>query len=137
MILNIGCGTLNRSKKEIGYDIDLGCKPDVCGDIENLPFKDESFSEIRAIHVFEHVKEIVASFNECYRIMEVGGRLHIRVPLFPNVGSIADPTHVRYFVPETFGYFVRPGALPGLNHLFDMGDIRTTEQEIYCILRKK
>ena len=136
LCLNLGCGTLNRTKEEVGYDIDPSCKPDVLGNAENLPFKDSSFDEVRAVHVLEHIQNIVKVANEVSRVLRAGGRFHIIVPLFPSVGSIADPTHVRYFVPETFPYFVREKALPGLKHTFEMGELKTNAAEIYCVLRK-
>lgn len=135
--INLGCGFLNRQKGEIGIDTNIACKPDVCGDIQNLPFKDESINTINAIHVLEHVKDIVKVMNECWRVLKAGGEFNISVPLFPTVGSIADPTHVRYFVPESFGYFCRKGALTGLNNLFTENKLNISKgNEILCQLRK-
>lgn len=135
-VLNLGCGTLNRISGEIGYDIDPSCKPDVRGDCSDLPFKDDTFDEVHSIHVLEHIRDIVRTMDEVYRVLCEGGRFHIRVPLFPSIGSISDPTHVRFFVPETFGYFVRDGALPELKHKWKMGGVNKTDTEIYCVLRK-
>jgi hypothetical protein len=56
--------------------------------------------------------------------------------LFPTIGSIADPTHKRYFVPETFRYFTEKGALSGLKNIWELGSIHQTEQEVYVVLRK-
>jgi ubiquinone/menaquinone biosynthesis C-methylase UbiE len=137
LTLNLGAGTLNRERGEVGYDINLACKPDICGDASSLPFKDESFDDIKAVHVLEHIDNIVKAMDECYRVLKKGGRFHVRVPHFPHIGSIADPTHKRYFVSDTFGYFVRSGALSGLQNVWNMGGINTTEQEIYVVLRKQ
>jgi len=137
MKLNLCCGHLNRNKGEIGIDIDFTCKPDICGDAQNLPFKDESFESINAIHALEHIPNIVKAMNECWRVLKKNSEFNIAVPLFPTVGSIADPTHVRYFIPESFGYFCRKGALPGLNNIFSEGKLNVSKNnEILCQLIK-
>ena len=139
--LNIGCGYLNREESEIGIDINFDCKPDVCGDIQNLPFKDEMFESINAIHVLEHIPNIVKAMNEAWRILKYNGTLNIRVPLFPTLGSISDPTHVRFFVVPTFDYFTINGKLTGLKHIFNneniyIRNLSQNTQEIVCRMRK-
>lgn len=134
--LNLGCGHLNREEGEIGVDINPDCNPDVLASAENLPFDDEFFDNAKAVHVLEHVDNIVRVMDEVSRVCKKGARFHIRVPLFPTVGSVADPTHKRYFVPDTFRYFTEKGALSGLKNIWDLGGIKTTEQEIYVTLRK-
>jgi ubiquinone/menaquinone biosynthesis C-methylase UbiE len=136
MTLNIGSGTRHRQDDEIAFDINLMSCPDVCGNAEQLPFKDETFDAIKAIHVLEHVDDILAVMNECMRVLKEDGLMYIRVPQFPDVGAIADPTHKRYFVPETFGYFTRPDALPGLTRTWKSESLRGNPQEIYATLRK-
>ena len=117
-------------------DINPACNPDVLGSVEAIPFPDESFESLKAVHVLEHIENIVQAMDECHRVLKKNGRFHIRVPLFPTLGSIADPTHKRYFIPETFRYFTQEGALSGLKNIWQLGSINTTEQEIYCVLRK-
>lgn len=139
--LNVGCGFQNREYGEIGLDTNIACKPDVCGDIQDLPFKDESFDSIYACHVLEHVPNIVKTMNECWRILKKDGRMDIRVPLFPTIGSLADPSHVRYFIPATFDYFCEQWKLTGLRHAFTMKrfeikDLNENTQEISCTMVK-
>lgn len=146
MILNIGCGHMNREAGEIGIDTNPECKPDVVATAEDIPFPDDHFDSIRAVHVLEHVKDIVATMNECYRVLKKGGRFHIKVPLFPTMSAVSDPTHCRFFIPETFRYFTEKGALTGLKNVWVkerfqlMHMMRGSEpigQEIYVILRKQ
>lgn len=136
-VLNIGCGYLNRNKDEVGIDVDMACKPNVCADAQNLPFKDGSFAAINAVHVLEHIPNIVKTMNECYRVLQDGGEMTIRVPGFPNVEAVQDPTHIRFFVPETFGYFTRKGALTGLKHTFKQKKLYAQGFELICLLKKE
>jgi SAM-dependent methyltransferase len=137
--LNIGCGTLNRERDDINLDYSLRCFPSVCAKAEQLPFKDESFSVVKAYHVLEHIPDIVSTINECWRVLKNGGTLKIGVPLFPSVGSVADPTHVRYFIPETFEYFTEKGKLGGLKHTFFSGrlGLSSDKSQIFVELGKK
>lgn len=141
MKINIGAGFLNRQKDEMALDINFSCKPDICGDAQYLPLKNESVDEIYACHVLEHIHDIVKAMNEAWRVLKPNGRFNIRVPLFPTVGSIADPSHVRYFIVPTFDYFTQRGKLTGLNYTFKMenimiNDLTEETQEIICQMRK-
>lgn len=140
-ILNQGCGYQNRELGEIGIDTNFACKPDVCGDIQDLPFKDESFDRITSTHVLEHIPNIVKTMNEAWRVLKPNGKFNIRVPLFPTIGSIADPSHVRYFIPATFDYFCEQWKLTGLKHSFKMEEfsiknLTDNTQEIVCTMIK-
>ena len=139
--LNIGAGYLNRKQDEVALDIDFACKPDVCGDVQDLPFKDSSFDSIYACHCLEHIQNIVRTMNECWRVLKKDGKFNIRVPLFPTVGSIADPSHVRFFIVPTFDYFTVKGKLTGLKNTFKMEDIfisnLTEDTQEICVQMRK
>lgn len=103
--VNLGCG----SEVLHGYtNLDINPSRDdvIECDFENskLPFKDNSVDELRAIDVLEHLHKLIPFMNECYRVIKEGGVFYIEVPMFPSNAAIADPTHVRYFVPDTFKY---------------------------------
>ena len=56
---------------------------DYIGDISNLSqFNEETFSEVYASHVFEHVKQstIIQTLHGINRILKKGGRFYISVP---------------------------------------------------------
>lgn len=56
---------------------------DYIGDISDLSqFESETFEEVYASHVFEHVmqKDIIKTLQGIYRIIKSGGQLHISVP---------------------------------------------------------
>ncbi len=136
-VLNIGCGNLGREEGEIGVDLNVGCKPTVQADCTRLPFKDESFTEIHAFHILEHVPDIVSVMNECYRVLKNRGIMVVRVPEFPEVQALADPSHVRFFIPQTFQYFTDKGALTGLKYTFSKVNIYREDWEMHCILKKE
>jgi predicted SAM-dependent methyltransferase len=68
--LNFGCGNDYRNgwTNADGYAV------------YPYPFKDNSFDEIDAFHVIEHLDNPEDAMKEFYRILKPGGRLHIKVP---------------------------------------------------------
>jgi ubiquinone/menaquinone biosynthesis C-methylase UbiE len=65
-------------------DIDPKTKPDIVGNIQNLPFLDGTVGGVICISVLEHVEDPAKAINEIYRILENGGKALVYVPfLFP------------------------------------------------------
>jgi SAM-dependent methyltransferase len=121
-----------------------------------LPFADESFGIVWASHVVEHVHNYTQLMREFHRILVPRGVLHVVVPEFPCGASIADPTHVRYFVPQSFFHltgeeigFRTEDSLEGLfdigwlevvphpNPAQDRGQAGWWNREIHCELIKR
>lgn len=72
------------------------------------PIADGAVDAVRASHVMEHVAagdDRIAVMNEAWRVLAPGGTFEIVVPLFPSWQAVADPTHVSYWVRESFDYF--------------------------------
>jgi hypothetical protein len=44
--------------------------------------------------------------RDIHRVLKPGRTLVVKVPEFPCRAAVADPTHIRNFVPETFSHFV-------------------------------
>ncbi len=112
--LDIGCG----NRKRVGFlGLDSVCVDgvDVVCDIENnlLPFRDNTFDVISALHVLEHISDLNAVLDELSRVLKPGGRLQITTPYAGDLRAFQDPTHVRYFTIKTFEYFVAEGARVG------------------------
>lgn len=55
-------------------------KPDIVGDIHNLPFPDNSIDAIICIAVLEHVEEPQQAVREIYRVLKPGGYAYIYAP---------------------------------------------------------
>ncbi len=81
MKLNLGCG---RDIKPGYVNLDLFQRNGV-DVIHNLntfpyPFKDDQFDEIVADNIFEHVKDLVGTLEELYRISKPGAIIKATVP---------------------------------------------------------
>lgn len=123
--VNLGCGkTPKVGYINIDYDINVPC--DIYADLEKpIPLSDNSASLIEARQVCEHLDNFVSFMFECHRILAVGGTLEISVPLFPCVAALADPTHKRFFVIDTFilfGHTIGDSNFPG-RELFNIKSI--------------
>ena len=120
--LNLGCGT-NLFPGFVNVDIG-NFHPEsenfVRHDLEKtpLPFKNDTFTEIEAHQIMEHLHNFPKLMNECHRILKPGGTLTVSVPLYPHKECFQDPTHVRYFTRETWHYFI-PGVLGDYGKSYD------------------
>lgn len=120
--LLIGCGS-NRAKKlcvggasewasltTLDNNPDHG--PDVVHDLHEipLPFEDESFDEIHAYEVLEHVgrqgdwRFFFDQFADFWRILKPGGYVIGTVPLPTSVWAWGDPSHTRVIPKESFTF---------------------------------
>lgn len=110
--LDLGCG--NR-KKEGFIGIDTfdwsGIYPNefICGSVPEVfkKFTDNSIEEILANHFIEHIEQnkVIKTFNEIYRILEIGGLFEIFVPPTTGRGAFCDPTHRSYWNEWSFRYY--------------------------------
>jgi len=105
-ILDVGCG-LNKFPGAIGIDRNPASRADVRCDLDRLPypFRDGSFDRVRAVHVLEHVADVIAAMEEFHRLLAPGGRLLIVTPHFSDFSSFCDPTHRRHLSSFSFRYF--------------------------------
>ena len=114
--LNLGCG-LVKKEGYINCNISEEVKPDKVLDLEKkFPFKDNSFDEVEASHVFEHVKNFIPMMNEIRCVCRKGAKIFIRVPFYNSCEQATDPTHVRFFSPFSFKYFDRSSDLSQYSH---------------------
>ena len=104
--LNLGCGFDARQ----GFvNVDRLALPGVdrVWDLRHTPWpwEDRTASTILALDVVEHLTDMVAFLDECWRVLEPGGALTVRVPRWDGENAWRDPTHVRAFHQTTFEYF--------------------------------
>ena len=81
----------------------------IVADLERgLPVADRSVDHIFAVQFLEHVHQLLPVLNELHRVLRPEGVLHVMVPHKASVNAWADPTHVRWFHPQTFKFLCRP-----------------------------
>ena len=115
-VLDVGCG-IHKYPGAVGVDRNPASRADVLCDLDTFPypFRDSSFSEVRAIHVIEHVADVLRAMEEFHRLLAPGGRVIIITPHYTDFSSFCDPTHrwhlnsfsLRYFGEDHggFGYY--------------------------------
>ena len=72
---------------------------------DRFPFEDESVSEFKTNHTFEHIDNIIHVFNEVWRTLQWDGKITIKVPNKDCILAWQDPTHKRFWTTESFKFF--------------------------------
>lgn len=107
--LHIGCGD---DIKEGYVNVDYIDQPgvDVLHDLGKFPwpFKENTFEEVYASHLLEHVDDLARTMQEINRVCKKGARVIVRVPHFSSGVYYRDPTHKRPFSYFTFDYYCDP-----------------------------
>jgi SAM-dependent methyltransferase len=104
--LDVGCG-INKYPGAIGIDSNPVSRADVIVNLEKFPwpFANGSFENVRAIHVIEHLADVVAAMEEFHRLLRPGGVLRIETPHYTDYSSFCDPTHKQHLNSFSFRYF--------------------------------
>lgn len=105
-ILDVGCGR-NKRPGAIGADRNPRSRADVLCDLDHFPypFRDGCFDELYAVHVIEHVSDVVRTMEEFHRLVRAGGVIHIATPHYTDFSSFCDPTHRWHLNSFSFRYF--------------------------------
>lgn len=110
--LHLGCG---RTILPGWVNVDCMELPgvDVVADLDNcakeaLPFEDDSITEIFASHFLEHIHNPLPLFQELYRVACPDARAVFSLPYGSSDDAMEDPTHVRFYFLQSFGYFSQP-----------------------------
>jgi len=112
-ILDVGCG-INKKPGSIGIDRNPASRADVIVELDRFPypFRDSSFDALQAVHVIEHVCDVIRTMEEFHRLVRPGGEVFIVTPHYTDFSSFCDPTHrwhlnsfsLRYFGEDNAGY---------------------------------
>ena len=111
--LDVGCG-INKYPGAVGIDRIAGTAADLLCDLDRVPWplRDASFDHVRAVHVIEHVADVIRTMEEFHRLLRPGGLLYIATPHYTDFSSFCDPTHrwhlnsfsLRYFGADNAGF---------------------------------
>jgi SAM-dependent methyltransferase len=110
--LNVGCGRnilngwINLDSRELP-GVSVIADLERCAEIP-IPLDDDSIDEILIAHVIEHIRTPLAVMQELHRIARPRAKAVIRVPYGSSDDAWEDPTHVRAYFLQSFGYFSQP-----------------------------
>lgn len=88
----------------VNMDISASCHPDLQWDIAAVPWplKSASFDKVNAFHIMEHLPDFWPAFEECARVLRVGGKLEIRTPHASSDSALTYRDHYRVFSGNSF-----------------------------------
>ncbi len=111
--LDVGCG-INKLPGSIGIARNPASRAAVICDLDHFPypFRDASFDALQAVHVIEHVGDVMKTMEEFHRLLKSGGEAFLVTPHYTDFSSFCDPTHrwhlnsfsLRYFGEDNAGY---------------------------------
>ncbi len=104
--LDVGCG-IRKYPGSIGIDVNPASAADVICDLDRFPypFASRTFDELRAIHVIEHLTDVIRTMEEFHRLVKPGGVVRIETPHYTDFSSFCDPTHKHHLNSFSFRYF--------------------------------
>lgn len=115
MKLNLGCSS---DVKEEYVNIDI-CNPwgldIIVHDLNKTPypFEDNTFDEVYASHIIEHLNDFHKTIIELHRICKPHAKIIIKAPFFASTKYFGDPSHKIPFSYRTFdNYTIIEGKLP-------------------------
>lgn len=115
-VLNLGCGGAQFKRPNVvnvdAFDV---CKPDLIWNLNKtpLPFQREEFDLIIANHILEHLPKWWDLFNDCARMLKVGGTIEVHIPGDGTSGQLGYRDHVTTINQFSFygiGNMNRPGT---------------------------
>jgi SAM-dependent methyltransferase len=87
--------------------VDVVADLDGCRDTQ-LPFSNDSVDSFMLSHVIEHIRDTLPLMQELHRIAKPGAILIARTPYGSSDDACEDPTHVRQYFIQSWGYFSQP-----------------------------
>ncbi len=131
-ILNIGCGNDMYGTDRIDMK-ETKATTKLWNAEEGLPYKDNTFDEIRAYYVVEHLRNVGLFIDECYRVLKKGGSLDLQTDnagylifhtktehnkMLDKKGYCKHPEdhHYYLFVPSHLKYFLKDFSKVNLSY---------------------
>jgi len=107
--LDIGCGN-NKTPGSTYLDFDEIANPDIPHDLNIFPYpiEDNSFDEIIAKHIIEHLDHLQKFFKKLYRVYKPGGTIFIETPHFSSYVAYSEPQHRLFYSYFLLSNLVRP-----------------------------
>src|ERR1700704_4492958 len=126
-VLDVGCG-INKKPGAIGIDRNAASRADVLAELDSFPypFGDSSFDALQAVHVIEHLSDVIRTMEEFHRLVRAGGEVFIVTPHYTDFSSFCDPTHRWHLNSFSLRYFGQNHGGVGyyLNARFDEISVR-------------
>lgn len=109
-VLDVGCGS-KKHPGAVGIDLSADTDADVVHDLDSTPWpvEDDSFDQVLAQDVIEHLEDLYAVFAELHRIGRPGARVHLRTPHYSSALAYSDPTHKRFLSAAAIRALAEPG----------------------------
>ena len=110
-VLDVGCG-IKKYPGSVGIDRNQDTAADIFWDLDQFPYPlpDSSFDQVRAIHVIEHIGDVIKTMEEFHRLLKPGGTAIIETPHYTDFSSFCDPTHRWHLTSFSFQYFTEKNA---------------------------
>jgi len=107
--LDIGCGN-NKTPGSTYLDVDKDAHPDILHDLNEFPYpvENNSFDEIIAKHIIEHLDCPQKFIEELCRICKPGGTVFIETPHFTSYVAYSEPQHKLFYSYFLLTNLVRP-----------------------------
>ena len=110
--LHLGCGK-TIVEGWVNLDCVEGPGVDVVADLDRcrtdpLPFENDTFDEVHASHLIEHIRDALPMMQELHRVCKHGATMVVRCPHGGSDDAFEDPTHFRQYFPKSFIYFSQP-----------------------------
>ncbi len=104
--LDLGCGRV-KAPGAVGVDFNFDATAaDVIADLSDpLPFPDNTIELVRAIHLIEHVMDVMKTMAEMHRVCRPGGTIYLVTPHYTDFSSWRDPTHRWHLNTFSFQYY--------------------------------
>lgn len=119
--LDLGCGS-NKASGAYGVDIFPYPGVDQVLDVNVTPWQlpSDQFTQVRCLHVIEHVNDITGFMRELHRICASGAEIYFETPHFSSINSWNDPTHKAHFSSQWYKLFLSGGYLAAQSGEFEL-----------------